>query len=46
MQFNFEGHNDHQVRILELTSYQRNFGILSILGFSCTILGTWEGLLG
>ncbi|KAJ5379215.1 amino acid permease [Penicillium cosmopolitanum] len=24
----------------------RNFGILSILGFSCTILGTWEGLLG
>ncbi|KXG45519.1 Amino acid/polyamine transporter I [Penicillium griseofulvum] len=25
---------------------KRNFGILSILGFSCTILGTWEGLLG
>ncbi|KAJ5587744.1 uncharacterized protein N7459_003509 [Penicillium hispanicum] len=25
---------------------KRNFGILSILGFSCTILSTWEGLLG
>ncbi|KFY97433.1 hypothetical protein V500_02067 [Pseudogymnoascus sp. VKM F-4518 (FW-2643)] len=25
---------------------KRNFGLLSILGFSCTILGTWEGLLG
>ncbi|XHG07132.1 hypothetical protein AWENTII_010291 [Aspergillus wentii] len=23
---------------------QRNFGIWSILGFSCTILSTWEGL--
>ncbi|PTU23253.1 hypothetical protein P175DRAFT_0433350 [Aspergillus ochraceoroseus IBT 24754] len=23
---------------------QRSFGILSILGFSCTILATWEGL--
>ncbi|KAJ6151137.1 hypothetical protein N7470_007731 [Penicillium chermesinum] len=25
---------------------KRNFGILSLLGFSCTILSTWEGLLG
>ncbi|KAJ5291513.1 amino acid permease [Penicillium angulare] len=25
---------------------KRNFGMLSIFGFSCTILGTWEGLLG
>ncbi|PLB46264.1 amino acid transporter [Aspergillus steynii IBT 23096] len=24
---------------------QRNFGVLSILGFSCTIIATWEGLL-
>ncbi|KAJ6087084.1 hypothetical protein N7467_005998 [Penicillium canescens] len=24
----------------------RNFGILSILGFSCTVLGTWERMLG
>lgn len=24
---------------------QRNFGVLSVLGLSCTILGTWEGLL-
>ncbi|KAE8353471.1 amino acid/polyamine transporter I [Aspergillus coremiiformis] len=24
---------------------KRNFGILSILGFSCTMLATWEGLL-
>lgn len=33
-------------RILTRLFNQRNFGILSILGFSCTILGTWEGLLG
>ncbi|KAJ5684640.1 uncharacterized protein N7477_000985 [Penicillium maclennaniae] len=26
-------------------SYQRNSGVLSILGLSCTILATWEGLL-
>ncbi|KAJ6064769.1 hypothetical protein N7444_000422 [Penicillium canescens] len=25
---------------------KRNFGILSTLGFSCTVLGTWEGMLG
>ncbi|OGM50766.1 choline transport protein [Aspergillus bombycis] len=25
---------------------KRNFGILSSLGFSCTILATWEGLFG
>ena len=24
---------------------QRNFGFMSILGFSCTVLITWEGLL-
>ncbi|KAA8646808.1 uncharacterized protein ATNIH1004_005483 [Aspergillus tanneri] len=24
---------------------KRNFGLLSILGFSCTIIATWEGLL-
>ncbi|KAA8648467.1 uncharacterized protein ATNIH1004_004352 [Aspergillus tanneri] len=24
---------------------KRNFGVLSILGFSCTIIATWEGLL-
>ncbi|RAL04507.1 putative GABA permease [Aspergillus ibericus CBS 121593] len=24
---------------------KRNFGILSIIGLSCTILGTWEGIL-
>ncbi len=28
-----------------LTSLQRNFGFMSILGFSCTVLVTWEGLL-
>ncbi|RAO68089.1 uncharacterized protein BHQ10_004101 [Talaromyces amestolkiae] len=25
---------------------KRNFNVLSILGFSCTMLGTWEGVLG
>ena len=24
---------------------QRNFGFLSLLGFSCTVLVTWEGTL-
>ncbi|QUC21751.1 uncharacterized protein UV8b_05994 [Ustilaginoidea virens] len=24
---------------------KRNFGFLSMLSFSCTILGTWEGVL-
>ena len=24
---------------------QRNFGFMSVLGFSCTILITWEGLV-
>lgn len=28
-----------------LVLLQRNFGILSIIGLSCTILGTWEGIL-
>ncbi|KAJ5860478.1 amino acid/polyamine transporter I [Penicillium soppii] len=25
---------------------KRNFGIWAVLGLSCTVLGTWEGLLG
>lgn len=28
-----------------LTAGQRNFGFMSILGFSCTLMVTWEGLL-
>ena len=28
-----------------LTMLQRNFGFMSILGFSCTVLITWEGFL-
>lgn len=28
-----------------LTVNQRNFGFMSILGFSCTLMVTWEGLL-
>lgn len=28
-----------------LTDGQRNFGFMSMLGFSCTIMVTWEGLL-
>lgn len=37
---------DQSANLITKHSLQRNFGILSILGFSCTILGTWEGLLG
>lgn len=28
-----------------LTDEQRNFGFMSMLGFSCTIMVTWEGML-
>lgn len=28
-----------------LTIVQRNFGFMSIVGFSCTLMITWEGLL-
>ena len=28
-----------------LTFLQRNFGFMSVLGFSCTVIITWEGLL-
>ncbi|KAJ6087399.1 hypothetical protein N7467_006313 [Penicillium canescens] len=38
--------NAHLQRMGKKPVLKRNFGILSILGFSCTILGTWEGLLG
>ena len=27
-----------------LTGRQRNFGFMSILGFSCTLMVTWEGM--
>ncbi|KIN06808.1 hypothetical protein OIDMADRAFT_107624 [Oidiodendron maius Zn] len=36
----------HLQRMGKKPVLKRNFGILSIVGFSCTILGTWEGLLG
>ncbi|KFY71997.1 hypothetical protein V499_07851 [Pseudogymnoascus sp. VKM F-103] len=36
----------HLQRMGKKPVLKRNFGILSILGFSCTILGTWESLLG
>lgn len=28
-----------------LTKKQRNFGFLSMISFSCTVLVTWEGIL-
>lgn len=31
--------------VLTTLSPQRKFGFLSILGFSCTVLVTWEGFL-
>ncbi|KAJ6060988.1 hypothetical protein N7444_001684 [Penicillium canescens] len=39
-------HDAMESKSLTFLSGQRNFGILSILGFSCTVLGTWEGMLG
>ncbi|KAJ5156423.1 hypothetical protein N7492_009226 [Penicillium capsulatum] len=41
-----ERDNAHLQRMGKKPVLKRNFGILSILGFSCTILGTWEGMLG
>ncbi|KAJ5366633.1 amino acid transporter [Penicillium brevicompactum] len=35
----------HLQRLGKSPVLKRNFGILSILGFSCTIIATWEGLL-
>ena len=37
------------ILVVEILIYahlsQRNFGFLSLLGFSCTVLVTWEGTL-
>ena len=34
------------IAVLEHTEHpQRNFGFMSLLGFSCTVLVTWEGTL-
>ncbi|THC96739.1 hypothetical protein EYZ11_003797 [Aspergillus tanneri] len=33
------------VRVGKVPSLQRRFGFLSIIGFSCTVLATWEGVL-
>lgn len=37
------------ILVVEISEYadlsQRNFGFLSLLGFSCTVLVTWEGTL-
>ncbi|KAJ5544327.1 amino acid permease [Penicillium frequentans] len=41
-----EHDNAHLQRMGKKPVLKRNFGLLSIFGFSCTILGTWEGLLG
>ncbi|KAJ5526349.1 amino acid permease [Penicillium frequentans] len=43
---NREHDNTHLRQIGKKPLLKRNFGILSIFGFSCTLLGTWEGLLG
>ncbi|KAH8429863.1 uncharacterized protein LDX57_007535 [Aspergillus melleus] len=32
-------------RVGKKSVLKRNFGVLSILGFSCTIIATWEGLM-
>ncbi|KFY17763.1 hypothetical protein V492_00431 [Pseudogymnoascus sp. VKM F-4246] len=36
----------HLQRMGKKPVLKRNFNLISILGFSCTILGTWESLLG
>ncbi|KAI0539934.1 putative GABA permease [Xylaria digitata] len=43
-----EGHNQDDrdlVRLGKKPVLKRNFGFMSILGFSCTVLITWEGML-
>ncbi|KAJ5112667.1 hypothetical protein N7532_000712 [Penicillium argentinense] len=40
------GHDDIQLqRLGKKPVLKRNWGILSVVGLACTILGTWEGLL-
>ncbi|RJE20120.1 Amino acid permease [Aspergillus sclerotialis] len=43
--FNNGSDNANLARLGKKAVLKRNFGILSLLGFSCTILATWEGLL-
>jgi hypothetical protein len=31
--------------LIRVNAKQRNFGLMSMLGFSCTILITWEGIV-
>ncbi|KAJ3459592.1 hypothetical protein MRS44_015665 [Fusarium solani] len=38
------GDNDHLARLGKKPVLKRNFGFMSILGFSCTILITWEAV--
>lgn len=33
------------IRLGKKPALKRNFGFLAILGFSCTVLVTWEGTL-
>jgi choline transport protein len=33
------------IRLGKKPELRRNFGFLAILGFSCTVLVTWEGIL-
>lgn len=34
-----------KIQMTAANDSQRNFGFMSILGFSCTVLITWEGIL-
>ncbi|EPE32956.1 GABA permease, putative [Glarea lozoyensis ATCC 20868] len=42
---NVDRDNDDLIRLGKRPVLKRNFGFMSILGFSCTILITWEGTL-
>jgi choline transport protein len=34
------------IRLGKKSQLKRNFGFMQIVGFSCTVLVTWEGILG
>uniref|UniRef100_A0A093V360 Putative amino-acid permease C15C4.04c n=1 Tax=Talaromyces marneffei PM1 TaxID=1077442 RepID=A0A093V360_TALMA len=42
----YDRDNANLQRIAKKPVLKRNFNVLSILSFSCTLLGTWETVLG
>ncbi|KAL9000336.1 MAG: hypothetical protein Q9169_001053 [Polycauliona sp. 2 TL-2023] len=44
-QSSYDRDRDELARLGKRQVLKRNFGFMSMLGFSCTIMVTWEGML-